>query len=159
TGAEVWEFKTPNRFEEAIAGAGPRATPTVHGSKLYTQGATGKVHRLDAATGQLDWTADLVAAGATLPQWGFAASPFVTDGVVVLYAGSGNGKGTVALKAETGELAWMAGNATHAYSSAHPAGFGAVPQVLLVSDYGLESFRPADGAKLWEHAWPMGGNR
>ena len=28
-----------------------------------------------------------------------------------------------------------------------------VQQVLVVSDFGLESFRPADGTKLWEHAW------
>jgi outer membrane protein assembly factor BamB len=153
TGDEVWEFKTPARFKEAISGAGPRATPNIHGKKLYVQGATGKVHRLDAATGKLDWTADVIAAGGTLPQWGFAASPFVTDGMVIVYAGGGNGKGTAGFKADTGELAWMAGNAKHAYASVHPADFGGVPQVLVVSDFGLESFRPGDGTKLWEHAW------
>ncbi len=157
TGTEVWEFKTPGRFEESISGAGPRATPTVYGTKLYTQGANGQVHRLDAATGKLDWTADVVAAGGKLPQWGFAASPLVTDGLVILYAGGGTDRGTVAFKADTGELAWIAGNAKHGYTSAHPADLGGVPQVLVVSDYGLESFRPADGAKLWEHTWPLGG--
>jgi len=160
TGAEIWEFKEPGRFEEAISGAGPRATPTVHAAKLYVQGTAGKVHRLDAATGKLDWTADVTAAGGVLPQWGFAASPLVTDGVVIVYAGGGTGKGTVAFKADTGALVWAAGNAKHAYTSAHPAAFGGVPQALVVSDYGLESFRPADGVKLWEHAWPNpSGNR
>ncbi|QEL16246.1 PQQ-binding-like beta-propeller repeat protein [Limnoglobus roseus] len=157
TGAEVWEFKTPGRFEETISGAGPRATPTVHGTKVYAQGANGRVHRLDAATGKLDWTADVVAAGGTLPQWGFAASPLVTDGLVIVYAGGGPGKGTVAFRAETGEFTWIAGNAKHGYASAHPADFGGVPQALVVSDYGLEAFRPADGVKLWEHVWPVGG--
>jgi outer membrane protein assembly factor BamB len=157
TGAEVWAFTSPGRFEETIAGAGPRATPTVHGTKVYAQGATGNVHRLDAATGKLDWTADVLAAGGVVPQWGFAASPLVTEGVVVVYAGGGSGKGTAAFNADTGALVWTAGNAKHAYASAHPAEFGGVPQVLVVSDHGLESFRPADGAKLWEHAWPIPG--
>jgi outer membrane protein assembly factor BamB len=160
TGAEVWEFKEPARFEETISGAGPRATPTVYDKKLYVQGTTGKVHRLDAATGKLEWTADVIAAGGSLPQWGFAASPLVTDGVVIVYAGGGNGKGTVAFKVDTGVLAWTAGNAKHAYSSGHPANFGGVPQVLMLSEYGLESFRPVDGTKLWEHPWPnLTGNR
>jgi outer membrane protein assembly factor BamB len=160
TGAEAWEYKTPGRFEESIAGAGPRATPTVHGGKVYAQGATGKLHRLDAATGKAEWTADVVAAGGVLPQWGFAASPLVTEGIVIVYAGGGNGKGTVAFKADTGAVAWTAGNAKHGYASAHLAEFGGVPQVLMVSDYGLESFRPADGTRLWEHPWALaGGNR
>ncbi|OWK38377.1 hypothetical protein FRUB_07497 [Fimbriiglobus ruber] len=154
TGVEVWEFKAPGRFEETISGAGPRATPTVHDTKLYVQGATGKVHRLDAATGKLEWTADVLAAGGSLPQWGFAASPLVTDGLVIVYAGGGNGKGTVAFRADTGAVAWTAGNAKHAYASIHPANLGGVPQVLVVSDYGLESFRAADGEKLWDHVWP-----
>ncbi|HEX4607301.1 MAG TPA: PQQ-binding-like beta-propeller repeat protein, partial [Urbifossiella sp.] len=157
TGAAVWEYKTPARFSESLAGPGPRATPTVHGGKVYAQGATGKVVRLDAATGKPEWTADVVAAGGVLPQWGFAASPLVTDGVVIVYAGGGAGKGTAAFKADTGALAWTAGNAKHGYSSAHPATFGGVPQVLMLSDYGLESFRPADGAKLWEHVWTIPG--
>jgi outer membrane protein assembly factor BamB len=157
TGAEVWEFKAPGRFEETISGAGPRATPTVHGSKVYAQGANGHLHRLDAATGQREWTADVVAAGGTLPQWGFAASPLVTDGLVVVYAGGGTDKGTAAFKIDTGEPAWVAGRARHGYASAHPAVLGGVRQVLVVSDYGIESFRPADGAVLWEHAWPVGG--
>lgn len=155
TGTEVWEYKTPARFAEAIAGPGPRATPTIHGGKVYAQGATGKLVRLDAATGTRDWEADVVAAGGSLAQWGYAASPLVTDGLVIVYAGGGNGKGTIAVTADTGAVAWLSGNAKHGYSSAHPAAFGGVPQVLMVSDYGLEAFAPADGKKLWEHKWPL----
>ncbi len=155
TGVEVWEYKSPGRFSESIAGPGPRATPTIHGGKLYAQGATGKLARLDAATGKQEWVADVVAAGGVLPQWGFAASPLVTDGVVIAYAGGGAGKGTVAFKADTGAVAWTAGTAKHGYSSAQLAAFGGVPQALVLSDFGLESFRPADGAKLWEHAWTI----
>ena len=155
TGAEVWEYKTPARFSETIAGPGPRATPTVHDGKVYAQGATGKLARLDAATGRHEWTADVVAAGGVLPQWGFAASPLVADGGVIVYAGGGTGKGTAAFKAADGAPAWTAGNAKHGYSSAQLATFGGVPQALMLSDYGLESFRPADGVKLWDNPWTI----
>ena len=155
TGARVWEYKSPGRFSETIAGPGPRATPTVHGGKVYAQAATGKLAKLDAATGKREWEADVVAAGGVLPQWGFAASPLVTDGVVITYANGGTGKGTVAFKADTGALAWTAGNGKHGYSSPHPATLGGVPQVLQLSDYGLESFRAADGAKLWDSPWTI----
>ena len=155
TGVEVWEYKSPGRFTETIAGPGPRATPTIHGGKVYTQGATGKLARLDAATGKPEWVRDMVADGGVLAPWGFAGSPLVTDGVVIVYANGGAGKGVIAYRADGGEVAWAAGKGKHGYSSPHPATFGGVPQVLMLSDFGLESFRPADGAKLWEHAWTI----
>jgi outer membrane protein assembly factor BamB len=34
---------------------------------------------------------------------------------------------------------------------------GDVPQVLIVSDYGIESFDPASGTLLWEHPWKLDG--
>jgi outer membrane protein assembly factor BamB len=154
TGREIWEHNEPTRFEEAIGGAGPRATPTLHDGRLYAQGATGTLLCLDAATGRKQWAADLKAdAGGVVPQWGYAGSPLVIAGMVVVYAGGPGGKGTAAFSADTGKLAWAAGRAAHSYSSAHPAAFGGDPQVLMVSDYGIESFRPNDGKILWEHNW------
>ena len=158
TGAEVWAHHAASRFDEAIGGAGPRATPTLHDGRLYAQGATGKLVCLDAATGKPHWTADVTAGtGGVVPQWGYSASPLVTAGMVIVYAGGPNGKGTVAYRADTGELAWAAGNAKHGYSSAHPATLGGVPQVLMVSDYGVEAFAPTDGRLLWEHVWNIKG--
>lgn len=154
SGREIWEHLEPTRFQEAMGGAGPRATPTIHGGKLYAQGATGKLVCLDAATGRTHWVADLKAdVGGVVPQWGYASSPLFIEGVIVVYAGGPNGKGTVAYAADTGKVVWAAGRAAHSYSSAHPAAFGGVPQVLMVSDYGIESFAPKDGRLLWEHNW------
>jgi outer membrane protein assembly factor BamB len=154
SGGEVWEHREPTRFEEAMGGAGPRATPTPVEGRLYAQGATGKLLCLDAASGRPHWTADVKAdAGGVVPQWGYSSSPLVIDGVVVVYAGGPGGKGTAAFSAETGKLAWTAGRATHSYSSAHAANFGGVPQALLVSDFGIESFDPKTGKLLWEHEW------
>ena len=43
-----------------------------------------------------------------VPQWGFASSPLVAQGVVVVFAGAPNGKTLVAYEEEKGELAWTA---------------------------------------------------
>jgi outer membrane protein assembly factor BamB len=158
TGAELWEHRLPARFEEAIGGPGPRATPTAHDGRVYAQGATGKLVCLDADTGRPHWTADLTAdVGGVVPQWGYAGSPLVVGGLVVVYAGGPDGRGAAAYRADTGRLAWAAGKAAHSYSSPHRATLGGVEQVLLVSDYGIESFAPADGGLLWEHAWHAKG--
>lgn len=159
TGDEVWEARRAGRFEESIGGPGPRATPTVHAGRVYAQGAAGTLVCLDAATGNAVWAADLTAApvGGKVPQWGYASSPLVVDGVVVVYAGGPGGKGTAAYRADTGALAWAAGNAAHGYSSAHLATLGGERQVLMVSDFGVESFAPADGRVLWSHNWHVPG--
>jgi outer membrane protein assembly factor BamB len=162
SGKLIWEHTYAAKFTEAIAGAGPRSTPTIHQGRVYAMGATGKLNCLSAADGKVVWTTDLVAdAGGVLPMWGFASSPLVRHGLVIVYTGGGeNGKGTTAFDANTGKVVWSAGKAKHGYSSAQVVTFAGVEQVLMASDHGLESFDAKTGSILWEHKWPLGnGNR
>ena len=39
TGKLRWAHATPVRFDETLAGVGPRATPTIHEGKVYAMGA------------------------------------------------------------------------------------------------------------------------
>lgn len=89
TGEEIWAHADKARFEDVVAGAGPRATPTFAGGKLYAQGAGGKLNCFDAATGKLLWSRDILkdAGMKAPPQWGFSSSPLVTRGVVMVFAG------------------------------------------------------------------------
>jgi hypothetical protein len=61
TGAQVWDHLEEGRFSETVSGAGPRATPTFQGGRLYTQGASGRLNCLDAATGKRIWSRDILA--------------------------------------------------------------------------------------------------
>lgn len=157
TGKQIGDTHSyPAKFTETIAGAGPRSTPTVSGGKVYAMGATGVLTCLNATDLKPVWAVDLVKdAGGVLPMWGFASSPLVAHGLVIVYTGGPNGKGVTAFDAADGKVKWQAGQGTHGYSSAHLVTFSGVEQVLMQSNYGIEAFDPAGGAVLWEHAWTL----
>ncbi len=93
SGAEVWSHADATRFSEVVAGPGPRGTPTFEDGLIYALGASGNLNCLDAATGKLQWTRDIAKdSGAKLPQWGFASSPLVWQGIVSVFAGGPEGK-------------------------------------------------------------------
>ncbi len=152
TGEEIWNFDYPDRFWEAIAGAGPRATPTLAEEGLFALGANGMLVCLDPATGEQKWNADLKKDGnRTPPQWGFSASPLVVAGLVIVHAGGAGDKGILAYDAKTGELRWGAASGDHSYSSAQLATFFDVQGILMESNEGLSFHSIADGSVLWNH--------
>jgi outer membrane protein assembly factor BamB len=156
TGSEIWSHRDKARFDEQAAGPGPRATPTFHEGNLYTLGAAGKLNCLDASTGRALWTRDIVAdSNAEVPQWGFASSPFVTQGIVTVFAGAPNGKSVLGYKADTGNLAWHAGEGQLGYCSPQPARLGGIDQLVIATDKGLTAFRPKSGEVMWKHDWEL----
>lgn len=153
-GAERWAHRDAVRFTEAIAGPGPRATPTFHDGKIYALGAKGLLNCLDAATGKPIWSADIAKdSAAKVPQWGFSASPLVANGLVTVFAGGADGKSVLAYDASTGARAWSAGKGKDSYASPHLARLGGVPQLLMATDAGLTSLDPKTGSQLWHHEW------
>jgi outer membrane protein assembly factor BamB len=148
SGEPVWRHRDAVRFWESNAGAGPRATPTLHGGRVYTLGATGILNALDAATGAVVWTRNAAAdTGAPTPGWGFTGSPLVV-GNLVIAAASGR---LAAYDIATGEPKWTRTTVGGGYSSPHLVTIGGVAQVLLASGGGISSVAPADGALLWQH--------
>ncbi len=152
TGELVWRHGDATRFWESNAGAGPRATPTLSGGRLYALGATGVLNALDAADGSVVWSRDLAAdAEAEIPIWGFSSSPLVV-GDLVLVAAAGR---LVAYDLVTGEPRWV-GSSGSGYSSPHRLTLDGVEQVLMLVDGGVAAVAPSDGTLLWEHAWAGG---
>jgi outer membrane protein assembly factor BamB len=157
TGEELWAHDDATRFTEVIGGPGPRATPTFAEGKLYSLGANGTLNCLNPATGEVVWSRDIVAdSGAKIPQWGFASSPLVRQGIVMVYAGAPGGKSVLGYRVANGELAWSAGEGEFSYCSPHPARLDGTDQVLIATEAGLTAFAPATGAVLWTHEWALG---
>ncbi len=151
TGNPVWAHRDVARFWESNAGAGPRATPTLHNGRVYTFGATGIVNALDAASGAVLWSRN-AASDTTMkiPGWGFASSPLVVGDMVVVAA---SGK-LVAYDAASGAPRWFGPDAGGSYSSPQLFTIHGVPQILLLGAHGATSVSPSDGALLWKYAWP-----
>ena len=152
TGVPVWKHRDAARFWESNGGAGPRATPTFSGGRLYTFGATGILNALDAADGRVVWSRNVGADSHTkVPDWGFASSPLVFRDVVigdlVIVAAAGK---LVAYEAATGVPRWFGPDGGAGYSSPHLLTIHGVPQILLLDARGATSVSPADGARLWE---------
>lgn len=154
TGAELWAYAYRSRFWEALGGVGPRATPTLSEGRLFALGAEGFLHRLDPATGEVVWQADLrTDAGREPPEWGFASSPLVTDGEVIVYAGGEGDRGVLAYDAESGRLRWGAPAGGHSYSSPQLSNIAGTPSVPVVTNDGLTLIDPADGSVLLQYEW------
>src|SRR6185369_9219129 len=150
TGKPVWKHSDRARFYESNAGPGPRATPSLSNGRVYTQGATGIVNVLDAATGAVVWTRNAVNdTGAKIPGWGIAGSPLVVNDLVIV-AASGN---LVAYDLATGKPRWQDPTGASGYSSPQLVTLNGVQQVVLLNSNGAISVSLADGKLLWEHKW------
>ena len=152
TGLPVWSHRDSARFFESNGGAGPRATPTLSGSRVYAFGATGILNALDAGTGAVVWSRNVSSETNTaVPFWGFSSSPVVT-GDEVIVAASGQ---LVAYDTATGKKRWVGPTGGDSYSSPQLVTIDGVTQILLMTATGATSVAPADGKQLWSHAWSV----
>ena len=126
SGEPVWRHRDGVRFWESNGGAGPRATPTLHGGRVYTMGATGIVNALDAATGAVLWSRNAATdTGKTVPDWGIASSPLLMDDlVIVAVAGQ-----LAAYDERTGQQRWV--------GQTGGAGYSSPPEVTAVLRLGM----------------------
>ena len=156
TGKTIWDYEYESRFWESVAGAGPRATPSIADEGLFSLGANGILTCLNASTGAKIWERDIqVDADRKPPMWGFASSPLVTEGVVIVHAGGAKGKGILAYEATTGKLKWTIASGDHSYSSAQSANLMGVPGVLMETNAGLQFINAKDGAVIWNFDSPI----
>ncbi len=151
TGEPVWKHRDTARFWESNGGAGPRATPTLSGGRVYTFGATGILNVLDAGDGTVVWSRDVVAdTEIEAPYWGFSSSPLLSGDIVII-AVSGT---LAAYDLVTGEPRWQGPDGGGSYSSPHLLTLDGVEQVVLLSGAGATGVAPSDGKQLWLHEWP-----
>jgi outer membrane protein assembly factor BamB len=150
TGKPVWRHHDTARFWESNGGAGPRATPSVSGARVYALGATGILNVLDAGSGAVVWSHNATTdTGAKVPDWGFSGSPLLLDDLVIVATGGV----LVAYDAVSGARRWLGAPADDGYTSPQLMTIDGVRQVVHLSGTGLTSVTPADGKVLWQHAW------
>jgi outer membrane protein assembly factor BamB len=154
SGKLVWMHNDKARFYEPHAGAGPRATPTLAGNKVFTLGATGIVNVLDAGSGKTIWTKNAAGdAGVKTPNWGFSGSPLVYNDLVIIGA---SGK-LAAYDIANGDLRWTGSDGGECYTSPQLFTVNGVRQIVFMSDTGAVSVDPESGKKLWDYKWKCEG--
>ena len=170
SGAVLWIHTDSGQYKTAIAGEGPRATPTVHNGKVYTLGATGVLNCLELTTGKPVWQRHIaIDAGLDLDapvdqsglssnrnkakEWGYASSPLIVDDKVVVSAGGENGKSLFAYDTAGGEPVWSGGNSRAGYSSARLAKLHGETQILIFNQDGLAAHSPNNGSVTWRFDW------
>jgi outer membrane protein assembly factor BamB len=158
TGEPRWTVAARERYETAIGGVGPRATPTVSGERVYAMGATGLLSSIERSTGRVLWQAQAIREnGGEVNEWGASSSPLVHGRLVIVSASGRDGRSMVAYDLETGKLAWAGGKDRSGYSSPVLAEICGAPQVLVLNHSSVASHSIADGSVLWRVPWP-GGN-
>ena len=151
TGDRVWIYEYASRFEETVAGAGPRATPTIADEGLFSLGANGVLSCLDANTGTKKWVRDIqVDSNRKPPTWGFSSSPLIVNGIVVVHAGGKDDKGLLAYNAVTGEPRWSVASGDHSYSSPQLATFSDVTGILMETNTGMQFVDSETGKTIWQ---------
>lgn len=132
---------------------GPRATPTVDEDRVYILGATGILHCLRAATGEVLWSTDYVKDyDAELPVWGMSGSPLVDGELLICLVGGSPGAKVIAFNKRTGEEVWRAlpSDSEPGYSQPIIVNAGGVRQLIIWHPEAVASINPTSGEVYWE---------
>lgn len=156
TGRTVWEHRYGWPYQAGGMFPGPRATPTWAEGRVYFAGPDGLVGCLEARDGREVWAVNVVEKfGGRGADFGYACSPVVEEGMVVLPVG-GAGASVVALDAKAGTVRWKSGDWPASYSSALPITFRGRRQVAVFLQNALVGFDLRTGRLLWEQAYARG---
>ena len=154
SGKPIWkhEYDCPYKLSYP---AGPRATPTVDGDRVYTLGAEGHLNCLSADSGEVIWSKDFKKEYKMplAPHWGFAGHPLVHGDTLYCLVG-GEGSVAVAFDKMTGEEKWRALDAGDpGYCPPSIIKAGGTEQLIIWHSESLNSLNPKTGEVYW--SFPM----
>ena len=153
TGATRWATKYAAPFKETCSerlGPAPRAAPLLSGDRLITISAGGLMNSFDRATGQVQWTRDVLEGSPeALRACGYSNSP-----VAYKNTGHHHGRRTAGAASSpttlaTGKTAWQSQDFQNGYSSPIIIDLDGRPE-LIVFTYGeIAGLNPDTGALEW----------
>jgi len=150
-GKEIWRFAYPNTVKRNHGMS--RTVPALTERFVVTMGPKCHVACVDANTGELRWSHDLVREfGTTVPPWYAGQNPLI-DGDKVILAPAGTNALFAAVSIETGEAVWKTPNPkgwqmTH--SSVVPMQFAGKRQYVYCANHGVAGASAEDGSLLWD---------
>jgi outer membrane protein assembly factor BamB len=156
-GREIWRYSYP--VDIKVNHGISRTVPAVTESLVVTIGPMCHVVCLDAASGELRWSLDMVGQyGAKVPEWYAGQCPLV-DGQRLILAPAGPEALMVAMDLPTGRELWRCPNPmgwkmTH--SSVAPMEVAGRRMYVYCGSGGVAGVSADDGALLWQtDAWKI----
>ena len=130
--------------------AGPRATPTVSGDKVYTLGAEGDLYCFDVTKGKILWQRDFkVDYKIATPMWGFTGHPLIDGNKLICLVG-GDGTVAMAFDKDTGKELWRALTAKEpGYCPPTIIEAGGKRQLIIWHPESVNSLDPETGKVYW----------
>ena len=151
SGRTLWQKEYEATYSSAALYAiGPRCTPLIHDSLVYSLGAEGQLLALNAGTGNIVWQKDFVTDfGLEMPEWGTAAHPVIHEDLLICTVG-GKGSTVVAFDRKTGAERWRSLNAPQpGYATLVIEKINDVQQLLVWDSDKLNGLDPATGKLHW----------
>ncbi len=158
SGEEQWRY----RIGETHRGHdgshdGPISTPLIAEGHVFGLSPQGKLFAVDVGTGAEAWAVQMVEEQkAAKPYYGYATSPLLVDGVLVVAVNAGEGRTVLGLDPASGRVEWAAGDDMVSYQSPSSMEIGGKMQLLVVGDKKLEGIEASTGKLLW--AYEHGGD-
>ncbi|WP_197993043.1 PQQ-binding-like beta-propeller repeat protein [Gimesia aquarii] len=151
SGQKIWSHEYPSKYNKLDYGNGPRVAPSVIDGFVYTLGTMGDVFCLSAATGDVIWKSHLVNDfGGKVPQWGYAAAPYVVgEQVILMPGGKEQGTAIIALDRQTGQERWRTLSDQAGYATPLLVQHQGHDQLIVWSPNHIHSVAPQTGQHLW----------
>jgi outer membrane protein assembly factor BamB len=150
SGKRVWDAPHGQRFSND-RGDGPRGTPTVDGTRVYAFGASGDLTALEAASGKVAWTVNVIRDfGGQNITWGLSESPLIVGDRIIVSPG-GPGSSVVALNKADSKLIWKTEADRAGYSSAVLHELGGISEAIVFTGQRALGVNIANGRVLWSY--------
>jgi outer membrane protein assembly factor BamB len=150
-GRELWRFAYPLTIKRNHGMT--RTVPAIAGDFVVALDSKCNVLCVDARSGELRWTVNLVREyGATIPEWYAGQCPLIVGDQVILAPG-GKAALLLALDLATGKPVWQTPNPRDwkmTHSSIAPMTLRGRAQFVYCAHKGVVGVDAASGALLWE---------
>ena len=144
---------TTARYTVSYA-AGPRATPSVSGGKVYTLGAEGDLRAYHIDNGKLAWAKKFSEGDVPTPMWGYSASPLIDRNKLICLATAQNI--AMAFDKDTGDVLWKALSGKEpGYAPPVIYDSGGKRQLIIWHPAALVSLDPENGKEWWSEPYEV----
>ena len=161
TGKPLWtyshEVTYPDWAFEGSHGSGPTATPIVDAGKVYTLGANGHVHCLNALSGEVVWETNL-GKQYQIREMICRASPLIEGDLLIVFTGGKPGACLVALDKNSGKEVWKALDESVSNSSPMVVEAGGRRQLIVWTCESVTSLDPRAGKMYWRERMVTSSN-